>query len=215
MIPRVVSFVIGYICGNLILGFLLGEAKGVDIRKEGSGNVGATNTMRTLGKKFGILTLLCDILKVIVAGFISWLIFKDQMGENSGIIFYYAGIGAVFGHMFPFYMIKSGGKGVASTLGLALMTAPAAGGIALLVFIIVVLITRYVSLGSIIAAITYFVCVLVMGLNGWLGLSGSAVYEAIVIAGVAALLIIVKHHANIGRLIKGTENRFSLSKKDK
>ncbi len=213
MIARIVSFLIGYAFGNIVMGYILGGMKGVDITKEGSGNVGATNTLRTLGKKMGAITLLCDILKVIIAGVISWLLFNSQMGDDARLTLYYAGLGAVIGHMFPIYMLKNGGKGVASTLGVAIMPEPVAAAIALGIFIIIVLITRYVSLGSIIAAVTYFVCVLVLALTGNFALTGTAAVEAVVIAGIISALIIIKHHANIMRLIHGTESRFSLGKK--
>ena len=101
IVERLLSVLIGYVCGNLILGFLLGEAKGVDIRKEGSGNVGATNTLRTLGKAMGFVALLCDILKVIVACVIARLLFAGSFGESYRILYFYAGLGAVLGHDFP------------------------------------------------------------------------------------------------------------------
>lgn len=211
---RVLSVIIGYICGNLILGFLLGEAKGVDLRKEGSGNVGATNTLRTLGKGMGVVALLCDVLKVVAACFISWFIFRDQFGDNANIIFFYAGLGAVLGHCFPIYMLKNGGKGVASTCGMAFMTSLPATGIGLSVFILTVIISKFVSLGSIFGVTTYYACVIIFGQLGMLGLSGTFLIEAYIITGFMTALCIFKHKENIKRLLSGTERKFSLKKKE-
>lgn len=211
---RIVSLLIGYVCGLFLLGYFIGKTKNVDLHDVGSGNVGTTNTVRSLGAKAGALTLLGDICKVLVAMLITWLIFRNQYPEQIRVLELYAATGAVLGHNFPVYMKFKGGKGIACTGGLVIGFCPLAIPISLGLFIIVTVATRYVSLGSIIAVITLMIQVVVLGQTGHLAVPNEYLLEVYIVMGFVVALAIVRHRANIGRLIKGTENKFSLHKKE-
>jgi glycerol-3-phosphate acyltransferase PlsY len=184
--------VTAYLLGSVPTGLLLGKAYGIDVRKEGSGNIGATNLYRTVGRKVGVITLIGDCLK----GLIPVLVVKF-----SALPVEYAawvGLAAFCGHVFSLFLRFKGGKGVATALGVFLALAPLAVGIALLVFIALMLVWRYVSLGSIAAAATMPLAVTLLG--------GSKVLQLVTL--IIAAVVIVKHHENIRRLLSGTESRF-------
>lgn len=210
IVGRIISLGIGYLCGQFLSGFLYGKKEKVDLRKTGSGNVGTTNTMRTLGVKAGVLTLIGDILKVFLAMFLAWLIFRGRYPEEIRLLELYAGVGAILGHDFPVYMKFKGGKGIACTGGLLLAFCPIAVPVSLGIFILLVVITRYVSLGSIIGVISVPVQIVILGQLGYVRVPEQYLTEVYIIFTLVALLAILLHHANIGRLIHGTENKFSL-----
>jgi glycerol-3-phosphate acyltransferase PlsY len=190
-----------YLLGSIPFGFLVAKAKGIDIRSVGSGNIGATNAMRVLGKPAGIFVLLMDALKGYAA--CTWLvalIFKcfTAAPEQVETLHIIAGIGAVLGHNYTCWLKFKGGKGIATTAGVYLALAPWAVLIAFIVFILAVLLTKYVSVGSIAAAIALPVTVWVMTpQNLFLGIVTTAL----------GVLAIYKHKGNIHRLVAGTENR--------
>jgi glycerol-3-phosphate acyltransferase PlsY len=202
-----------YLLGSIPFGFLAAKAKGIDIRSVGSGNIGATNAMRVLGKPIGIAVLLLDVLKGYVAcAFLPPLIHDWLAPHYSGIFNYFhaepvelqtrllvvAGIFAVLGHNYTCWLKFKGGKGIATTAGVYLALAPWALLVGLAVFILAVLITRYVSVGSIAAAIALPATVWIMSPNNLL--------LGIVTTALGALAI-YKHKSNIQRLMAGTENR--------
>lgn len=215
IVGRIVSLGIGYLCGQFLSGFFYGKKENVDLRKTGSGNVGTTNTMRTLGVKAGVLTLIGDILKVFLAMFLSWLIFRGSYPEEIRLLELYAGAGTILGHDFPVYMKFKGGKGIACTGGLLLAFCPIAVPISLGIFILLVAVTRYVSLGSIIGVISVPVQIVILGQLGYIHVPEQYLPEVYVIFILVAVLAVALHHANIGRLIHGTENKFSLKSKKK
>jgi glycerol-3-phosphate acyltransferase PlsY len=207
--PIVIYFVVAlgaYLLGSIPTGFLVARAKGIDIRKAGSGNIGATNSMRVLGKPAGIFVLLVDVLKGFAA--VAWLpililkIFSTTQIDLETLRIV-AGIFAVLGHNYPCWLKFKGGKGIATALGVFIALAPWVALASLLVFILIVALTRYVSLASIIAAITvpFFALVLAHPHNRQL-LTGLSIISFIGIA---------KHHANIRRLLNGTESKFGKS----
>lgn len=210
---RVVSLLIGYIFGMFVSGFFLGKFKHVDLREKGSGNVGTTNTARVLGLKYGAITLLCDCLKPVLASLVVWLIFGRAYAGHIRLLILYASFGAVLGHDFPAFMKFKGGKGVATSVGLILLCFPQAFPISAVLFFSAVGITRYVSLGSILAAVGFGAQAIVMGYLGWLSYPAGNVGEAVVIAEIISVLVIILHRSNIARLKNGTENKFSLHKK--
>lgn len=210
---RVVSLLIGYIFGMFVSGFFLGKFKHVDLREKGSGNVGTTNTARVLGLKYGAITLLCDCLKPVLASLVVWLIFGRAYAGHIRLLILYASFGAVLGHDFPAFMKFKGGKGVATSVGLILLCFPQAFPICAVLFFSAVGITRYVSLGSILAAVGLGAQAIVMGYLGWLFYPAGNVGEAVVIAEIISVLVIILHRSNIARLKNGTENKFSLHKK--
>lgn len=189
-----IMFVIAaYLLGSIPTGLLLARfLGGVDIRTTGSGNIGATNVYRTMGRKIGVMTLIGDCLKGLVP-----LLLALRFGLPETWIAL-VGLAAFLGHVFTIFLKFKGGKGVATALGVFLAISPLAVAGALLVFILLVWLSRFISLGSIGAAA-------VMPFLVWLsGASGDRIALTIVIA----LIVIVKHHENIRRLIDGTESSF-------
>ncbi|MGL1930995.1 MAG: glycerol-3-phosphate 1-O-acyltransferase PlsY [Desulfotalea sp.] len=185
--------IISYLAGAIPFGLVVGKMAGCDVRKAGSKNIGATNVSRLLGKKLGLLTLLLDSLK----GFIPMLIATTFLPESDHkeLIVCLSGLMGVVGHMFPIYLAFKGGKGVATGLGVFLYLSPLTAAISLVVFAASVFFSGFVSVGSLLAS----------GLVPlWLYLLGASNYT-IITAALVALLIWVKHHANISRLIAGNE----------
>jgi glycerol-3-phosphate acyltransferase PlsY len=210
-----------YLLGSIPFGFLVAKAKGIDIRAVGSGNIGATNAMRVLGKPVGIFVLLMDVLKGYAAcAFLPPLIFNWLAPHFSGLFVYFqnepvelqtrfyvvAGIFAVLGHNYTCWLKFKGGKGIATTAGVYLALAPWAVLVAFAVFILAIAVTRYASVGSIAAAIALPATVWVMTPhNLFLGIVTTAL----------GMLAIYKHKSNIQRLMAGTENRFGKKKEAK
>lgn len=214
IVERIVAIGIGYICGLFLSGFLYGKSKHVDVRESGSGNVGTTNTLRTLGWKAGAVTLIGDIGKVFAAVFLVWLLFHKSQPEMVRLLEMYAGFGAVLGHDFPIYMKFKGGKGIASTGGLVLAFCPFAAPISLGLFILAVLVTKYVSLGSVLGLISLFIQVLVFGKLGMFAVPEDNLIEVYIVFGIIVIIGLVKHRSNIKRLLNGTENKMGSKKKE-
>lgn len=189
-----------YLIGSIPFGLVLGKAAGVDVRAAGSGNIGATNVARLVGKKLGVLTLVCDALKAIVPMLAaSWLLGNDGQRELWVAL---CGGAAFLGHLYPLYLGFRGGKGVATALGIFCYLSPVAAVIDVLIFVGVVYNWGYVSLGSLTAAL------MMPGLV-WL-LTGSLSNSVLALA--IGVLIWVKHRDNIERLMKHEEK--SWRKKD-
>lgn len=210
---RLVCVIIGYVCGMLQTGYLYGKWKHIDIRQHGSGNAGTTNTLRTLGWKAGMITFLGDFLKCVLAVWIVHILYSQAYPEELALLSMYAGMGAVLGHNYPFYLKFKGGKGIAATAGLIFATNPMMMMIAAIVFWVIVGITRYVSLGSLTIVVLFVVEVVVYGQRGGFGLSQAHLYEMYAIAVFLMLSAFYKHRANIKRLLNGTENKFGAKKK--
>lgn len=210
IVGRILALLIGYCFGMVLMGYLIGKSKNIDLTKVGSGNVGSTNTMRNLGVPAGLITLAWDCLKCVVACFFVKLIFGIFV-ENPSIYMIYAGLGCVLGHDFPCYMHFKGGKGVASTLGFIIALFPIGLPIPAVVFISLVALTRYVSLGSIVAELSFAIEIIVAAALGVLSekYPGGQVKEVVIICCFVSALSIILHHANIKRLLNGNENKFS------
>ena len=187
-----ILLVTAYLIGSVPTGLLLGKAYGIDVRKEGSGNIGATNLYRTLGRRVGVITLIGDCLKGLIPVLV--VQFSSMPAEYAA----WVGLSAFCGHVFSVFLRFKGGKGVATALGVFLALAPLAVGITLVVFIVLMLIWRYVSLGSIAAAATMPLAVML--------LHGERVLTTVTL--IIAVVVIAKHHENIRRLLAGTESRF-------
>lgn len=210
---RLICVIIGYLFGLLQTGYLYGRIHGIDIREYGSGNAGTTNALRVLGKRAGIITYLGDALKAVLAGFVIKLIFKESYPDMIRLLVLYSGMGVVLGHNYPFYLHFKGGKGIAAISGMALAFDWKLAFCMMLLFILVVAITRYVSLGSILMMLFFFGVLVVKGQMGYYQMDQSYLYEVYLVGGVLTLLAIEKHRANIRRLLNGTENKLG-SKKD-
>jgi glycerol-3-phosphate acyltransferase PlsY len=188
----------GYLFGSLPTGFLVAKAKGVDIRSVGSGNIGATNVFRILGKGPGILVLLVDALKGFVP--VIWLapgLAAKDAGADPEWVRIGVGVGAILGHNYTCWLRFRGGKGIATSAGVFLGLTPAPLGIAFTTWVIFFALSRYVSLASIAAAAA-------LPAAAWMLPHGTALR---VITTVIGALAIFKHRANIRRLLAGTENR--------
>ena len=213
VITRIIALLIGYVFGLFLSGYLFGKAKDVDIRTQGSGNVGTTNTMRILGIKAGAFTLMFDCLTCVAAVVVVWLLFRKSQPEHIALLQLYGAIGAILGHDFPFFMKFKGGKGIACSFGMIVALFPKCVPICVLVFVITVALTRYVSLGSILASLCLLVQVIVFGNLGWLSFAPGDLLEAQVLVAFACLLAIYLHKSNIKRLLHGNENKFSFKSK--
>lgn len=212
IIARIASLLIGYGFGLFQTAYIYGKTKGIDIRTEGSGNAGTTNSLRVLGWKAGAITFLGDLLKAILAVLLIKLLFGSTYGDNVKVLELYAGFGSVLGHNFPCYLQFKGGKGIACTSGMILAVCPMAAPICLCLFIAAVAITRYVSLGSILVVCSYLVQVIVFGQLGYLRLQGAELIEFYIVSACFTAMALWKHKENIVRLLNGTENKFGMKK---
>ncbi len=192
MLKEVVIVIAAYLLGSIPTGLLLGKALGVDIRTAGSGNIGATNVYRTLGKKIGIMTLAGDCLKGLIP-----VLAAKFLGFHDGWIAL-TGLAAFLGHVFTIFLGFKGGKGVATALGVFLGVSPAAVPAALAIFLLVLWKWRYVSLASISAAAAMPVIVTLVEHRSLIT----------VMAIIIAAVVIQKHKENIDRLKAGTESKF-------
>lgn len=207
MLPRIASLVIGYLFGIIQTAYFYGKVHGIDIREHGSGNAGTTNALRILGKKAGIIVFAGDFLKCFLAVNLVRILFKEIASEIVPLIALYAATGCILGHNFPVQLNFRGGKGIACTAGLLASLDIRIGVIALLTFLVVVAITRYVSLGSIIIVSEFALFLIIFGQMGHYGMAQPALIEMYVLGIFLAAMAIWRHRANIVRLLNGTENK--------
>jgi acyl-phosphate glycerol 3-phosphate acyltransferase len=194
----VVLMIVAYILGSIPNALWIGKVfRGIDVREHGSKNTGSTNAARVLGAKLGILTLILDISK----GAIPTLIATMLLDSSISVIL--VGICAILGHSFSIFMKFKGGKAVATTVGVFIVLVPGAILLAAVIFFLVFGITRYVSLSSMIGAISLPIWIMIFYKNIPLTIFGI----------IIAILIIVRHKSNIQRLLNGTESKFSINKK--
>ncbi|MEF9958396.1 MAG: glycerol-3-phosphate 1-O-acyltransferase PlsY [Niameybacter sp.] len=200
---RLIALGLGYLLGGIQTAILYGRFKGIEIREHGSGNAGATNTLRVLGKKAALIVFLGDILKAVLAVIIaSWLLFP-QMTPLAGL---YAGIGAIIGHSYPLFFKFKGGKGIAVTVGAIYFIDMRIGLIVSLIFIVSAWLTRIVSLSSLL--LTGFIPVLL-----YVFYKGAPnIVEIVVLGAVIAAITAYRHKANIIRLMNGTEAKLGSKK---
>jgi len=190
-----------YLIGSIPTSYLFGiTLKGIDLRQQGSGNVGATNALRVLGSGIGITTLIIDIGKGFLAVFISKIIVPDI----SDLMLILIGMAAIFGHIFTIFLKFKGGKGVATSAGVFIALAPLATLITFIIFFTVVWISKYVSLGSLLGAVTLFTIELIINIK-----NSFQHYQILIFVGIIGLFIFIKHKANIKRIINGEENKIS------
>jgi len=219
IVVRIICLVIGYAFGLIETGIIYGKLRGVDIRQYGSGNSGATNALRVLGPKAGVVVLLGDFCKSFIPCYVGRLIMDGMYPDSYLMPMLYIGLGAILGHVFPFYLGFKGGKGIATTAGVIMsILNPYIILILLVLFVITVAISRYVSLGSILLMIEFVLLFAIFSLGGRLCFdmsaeaSRSACVESIIITVVIAAIAIYKHKANIVRLLHHDENKLSFKK---
>lgn len=221
----VISYLIGSVNFSILLSRIIGKR---DIRESGSGNAGATNMLRTYGKKMGVITLILDVLKgiaaILLAIFVVQLMntyrldsFPTSLAQTSPLpaeinaepVKYIAGVAVILGHNFPLYFGFKGGKGVATSLGVVLMLDWKVGLIVAAIALAIMAITRYVSLGSIIGGAAFVIAEFAKAII-------THEYNILQLACVVIIggLLIARHHANIKRLLNGTENKLGSKKED-
>jgi len=206
---------IAYFVGAVPFGLIVGRMRGIDVRTSGSGNIGATNVGRLLGKRYFFLVFFLDLLKSFVPMAIaSWVVHRiaePQRDWRLYLVWLLVGFAAVLGHMFSVFLKFKGGKGVASSAGMMLGLAPyytLPGLLGIVVFTIVFAITRYISLGSITAACAFPLLYLLLGSAMHWPVFASQ-WPLLVFAVLIAAMIVYKHRSNIQRLLAGTENKFA------
>jgi glycerol-3-phosphate acyltransferase PlsY len=206
MVTLAVLLVSSYLLGSIPFGYLAGRLAGIDIRQAGSGNVGATNVVRVLGKRYGYPVFALDFLKGFGAVKISMLIAPGQPPEwNSPEIFgILAAMSSVLGHLYPPWLKFKGGKGVATSGGALLALTPIAALIGVAIWIIVFWLTRYVSLASVTAAVVLPIIILVVSWK-----DQNKMKPLVYASACVAAVVVWRHRSNLSRLMRGTEPRFS------
>ena len=192
----IICAVAAYLLGSISFGILLTKNSGHDIRKEGSGNTGASNALRVFGLRTGLVTFICDILKAVIAV----LLGKALAGEYGGML---AGLFVIIGHNWPLFFGFKGGKGISCSCAVVLLNFPGPGAIAIAICIAAIAITRYISVGSMLLLISYAVILCIT----------RPFWPHGVWAIVLAVMAVARHHGNIRRLLNGTENKLSFKKK--
>lgn len=216
MIPYyIIMGMIAYLIGSVNFSILISKkVAGFDVREKGSGNAGTTNMLRSVGKGAAAITLILDILKGVVAIYVA-ILYGNIVSKlanievDNSILVQIAGIFVIVGHTFPIYFGFKGGKGVATALGILLTTNYQIGLICLVFAIILIALTRMVSVGSLAAAILFPVLTLFLAKENFIVEGNYILYSVII-----ALIVIFNHRSNVKRLLNGTENKISLKKKE-
>lgn len=208
---RVVCLILGYIFGLFQTGYLYSKAHNMDIRKYGSGNSGSTNVLRVMGKKAALIVFTGDVSKMILACLLTRYLYREQPGMMY-VYLLYTGFGVVLGHNFPFYMGFKGGKGIAASAGLFAALDWRIMLVCLVVFVLAVAATRYVSLGSILVMLVFLAGMIYFGMRGDYGVQENALPEFCVMVSVITMMAIWRHRSNIKRLLSGTENKLGAKK---
>ncbi len=193
----ILCLIFGYLMGCFSTAYFVGKINKVDIRKYGSGNMGTTNALRTLGAKAGAITLIGDVIKAVIAILlVKFIIFPGN--ENIDLLSIYTGLGVVIGHNYPFWLNFKGGKGMAATGGVMASLDPLIIPIGLPLFVLSILITKYVSVGSLVVAVLFPI---------WIAFRHPGDIHMLVVALLFMALAFIKHRSNIKRLLNGTENK--------
>ena len=210
MATYIIVAIIAYLLGSISFSVIISKKMaGFDVREKGSGNAGTTNVLRAVGKKAAIITLICDILKGVVAILIAVLAGNIIKGLDNSLLVQLAGVFVILGHTFPVFFKFKGGKGVATSLGVLLMTNWQIGLICLVFAIILIALTRMVSVGSIVAAILFPVLVIFISQNY---IVPSSNFSYVIYSVIIAVFVIFNHRENIKRIFNGTENKISFKK---
>ena len=210
MLTIISIIVLSYLAGSIPTSIICSKLfKGIDIRDYGSGNAGGTNAMRVLGWKIGLFVMLIDVAKGVFATLVISQIRIDPVNLSPNVIQIIAGMSAIFGHIWTIFAGFKGGKGVGTAAGMLFALYPIAGVVCVAIFATVLLTTKYVSLSSMSAAVSFPIVVLLF--KNWRGYSGELIYFAVFIA----ILIVFTHRSNIKRLLRGEESRMGSGKSKK
>ncbi len=210
---RIYCLLIGYAFGLFQTAYIYGRLHGIDIRNYGSGNAGTTTTLRVFGTNAGLLVLLGDIMKCILAVVITGAAFGNSHPDMIYLLKMYTAAGAIIGHNFPFYLKFKGGKGIAATAGLILSFHPYLIPMGIILFFGAFFITHYVSLGSLLVYAGFLIELVILGQMGIFGMSQAFLIEMYLIAGFLTVMAYWKHRENIKRLVSGTERKTYLTHK--
>ena len=210
MAAYIIIAIIAYLVGSINFFFFFSKRiAGFDVREKGSGNAGTTNMLRSVGVKAAAITLLCDILKGVVVILIAILIGNIVDGLDDALLVQLAGIFVIIGHTFPIFFGFKGGKGIATSLGVLLMINWQIGLICLVFALILMVITRMVSVGSIAAAILFPVLVIFIGQNYIVPVNN---WSYLIFSIIVAILVLFNHRENLKRIFTGKENKISFKK---
>ena len=213
MITYILIGIIAYLIGSISFSVIISKKMaGFDVREKGSKNAGSTNVLRTVGKKAAIITLICDILKGVVAVLIAYIVGKFVKDIDRAILVQIAALCVVIGHTFPIFFKFKGGKGVATSLGIILLLNWQIGLICLVFALVIMAFSRMVSMGSVGAAILFPVLTLFINTNFIVEASGMKYF---IFSVILAVMVIFNHRANIKRIANGTENKLSFKNTNK
>ena len=213
MIIYIVMLLIAYVIGSINFSVIFSKKfAGFDVREKGSGNAGSTNMLRSVGKGAAALTLICDILKGVVAISIAIILGNMFKDTNKELLVQIAGIAVVIGHTFPIFFGFKGGKGVATSLGILLMSNWQIGLICLVFALILMILTRMVSLVSCAAAVLFPVLTLFINDNYTVLTEGKNGTTYFIYSLILAIIVLFNHRSNIKRILNGTENRLGKNK---
>ena len=205
--------IIAYAIGSINFSVILSKKMaGFDVREKGSGNAGTTNMLRSVGKKAAALTLVCDILKGVVAVLIVIFLGNIINGINKELLLQIAGIAVVLGHTFPIFFGFKGGKGVATSLGILLISNWQIGLICLVFALVLMVLTKMVSVGSCAAAVLFPVLTLFINDNYTVLTEGKNGSSYFIYSVILAIIVLYNHRSNIKRIFNGTENKISFKK---
>lgn len=213
MIIYIIMAIIAYCIGSVNFSVIISKkVAGFDVREKGSGNAGSTNMLRSIGKGAALITLLCDVLKGIIAIVISIVIGNIVKDANKELLLQIAGVAVVLGHTFPVFFQFKGGKGVATSLGILLMSNWQIGLICLVFALVLMALTRIVSLGSCAAAVLFPVLTLFINEHYTVLTEGKNGNVYFVYSLILTMIVLYNHRSNIKRLLNGTENKLSFKK---
>lgn len=214
MAAYIIIAVVAYLIGSVNFSIIISKKMaGFDVREKGSGNAGTTNMLRSVGKKAAAITLICDILKGVISIGLAIIIGNIAKNINRELLVQIAGIAVVIGHTFPIFFGFKGGKGVATSLGVLLMSNWQIGLICLVFAIILMALTRMVSLGSCAAAVLFPVLTLFINQHYTVLTEGKNGATYLVYSIILAVIVLYNHRSNIKRILNGTENKLSFKKK--
>ena len=213
MIVYIIMAIISYLIGSVNFSVILSKKMaGFDVREKGSGNAGTTNMLRSVGKKAAALTLICDILKGVVSISLAMILGNIVPNMNKELLIQIAGVAVILGHTFPIFFQFKGGKGVATSLGVLLMSNWQIGLICLVFALVLMILTRMVSLGSCAAAVLFPVLTLFINDNYTVLTEGKNGNAYFIYSLILAVIVLYNHRSNIKRILNGTENRLSFKK---
>ena len=210
----IIMAIIAYLIGSINFSIIISKKMaGFDVREKGSGNAGTTNMLRSVGKKAAAITLVCDILKGVVSIVIAIIIGNISKNLDKELLLQIAGIAVVLGHTFPIFFGFKGGKGVATSLGVLLMSNWQIGLICLVFALVLMALTRMVSLGSCAAAVLFPVLTLFINQHYTVLTDGKNGNVYFIYSVILSIIVLYNHRENIKRILNGTENKLSFSKK--